>query len=130
MDNGSISNVAQTTTVPKAAVSLPATASAQSAAPAASAAPVETAKAVTKPAEVPSQEQLHKALEEINKTIEKLSPGLEFSVDPDLKDLNKTVVKVVDQSTKEVLRQIPSEETLSIAKALDKLQGLLIKEQA
>jgi flagellar protein FlaG len=130
MDNGTISNVAQTTAVPKAAASLPATASAQSAAPAASAAPVETAKAVTKPAEVPSQEQLHKALEEINKTIEKLSPGLEFSVDPELKDLNKTVVKVVDQSTKEVLRQIPSEETLSIAKALDKLQGLLIKEQA
>ncbi|HEX7649139.1 MAG TPA: flagellar protein FlaG [Noviherbaspirillum sp.] len=130
MDNGSISNVAHTTAVPKAAASLPVSASAQSAAPAASAAPVETAKAVTKPAAVPSQEQLHKALEEINKTIEKLSPGLEFSVDPELKDLNKTVVKVVDQSTKEVLRQIPTEETLSIAKALDKLQGLLIKEQA
>jgi len=45
-------------------------------------------------------------------------------------DTGRTVVKVVDASTDEVIRQIPSEEVLAIAKALDKLQGVLIKQEA
>ena len=40
------------------------------------------------------------------------------------------MVKVVDQSTKEVIRQIPSEEMLAIAKALDSLKGLLVRQTA
>ena len=39
-------------------------------------------------------------------------------------------MKVVDASTDEVIRQIPSEEIISIAKALDKLQGLLVEQKA
>jgi len=40
------------------------------------------------------------------------------------------VVKVVDLETKEVIRQIPSPEVLEIAKAVDQLQGLLIRQKA
>ena len=40
------------------------------------------------------------------------------------------IVKVMDNATKEVIRQIPSVEMLAIAKALDKIQGLLIKQKA
>ncbi len=42
----------------------------------------------------------------------------------------KTVIKVVDSSTNELIRQIPSEEMLEIARALDRLQGLLIRQKA
>jgi flagellar protein FlaG len=52
---------------------------------------------------------------------------IQFSVDS---DSGKTVVKVVDSSTKEVIRQFPSEEAIDLAKALDRFQGLLVKQQA
>lgn len=89
--------------------------------------PVELPDAVQQSAAVPSMEQLNDALKRINKTMETQARGVEFSVDDDSK---RTIVKVVDQQTKEVLRQMPSEEALAIAKALDQLQGLLIKQQA
>jgi flagellar protein FlaG len=73
------------------------------------------------------QKQLAAAVEELNKSVGAKNTGLEFSVD---KEAHETIVKVVDQSTKEVLRQIPSEEALEMAKALDKMQGLLIQNQA
>jgi flagellar protein FlaG len=74
-----------------------------------------------------TNEQITKAVENINKTIQAASQNLEFSVD---EDSSQVVVKVIDQQTKQVLRQIPTEEVLEIAKSLDKLQGLLIKQTA
>ncbi|HYC42130.1 MAG TPA: flagellar protein FlaG [Noviherbaspirillum sp.] len=93
------------------------------------AAPVETSPAaVQQAASVPSLGELAKAVKDINKFLQERSQNLEFTVDS---DSNKTVVKVVDQNTKEILRQIPSEEALEIAKALDvAMQGLLIKQKA
>jgi flagellar protein FlaG len=94
---------------------------------ASTAARVNTANPVRQPAAAPSRDELAEAVKHINKTMETIATGIEFSVD---EDLHATVVKVVDQNTKEVLRQMPSAETLEIAKALDKLQGLLIRQQA
>lgn len=74
-----------------------------------------------------TREQVNQAVEAINKTIQSASQNLEFSVDG---DTSGVVVKVVDQQTRQVLRQIPTEEALEIAKSLDKLQGLLIKQTA
>lgn len=76
---------------------------------------------------VPSAEALQKALEDVAKAVAPMAQGLEFSLD---KDSGKTVVKVMDTETNEVIRQIPSEEVLAISKAIDKLKGLLIKQQA
>lgn len=53
--------------------------------------------------------------------------SLEFTID---KDSGKTVVKVVDASTSELIRQIPSEELLSLARNMTKLEGLLIDQKA
>ena len=88
---------------------------------------VETAKAVEKPAAQPSQEEVKEAVANINKSMKALSQSLEFSID---QDSNRTIVKVVDQTTKEVIRQIPTPEALEISKALDTVQGLLIKQTA
>lgn len=75
----------------------------------------------------PSSEQIQTAVENLRKAVTPVAQNLQFSVDS---DTNKTVITVMDSSTKEVIRQIPSEEILALAKGLDKLQGLLIKRQA
>jgi flagellar protein FlaG len=59
--------------------------------------------------------------------IKQTANSLQFSID---EDIGVTVVKVIDTESKKVIRQIPSEEVIDIAKALDKLQGLLVKQQA
>jgi flagellar protein FlaG len=72
-------------------------------------------------------EQLAHAVKQINEAIKSMSSGVEFTID---EQSHATVVKVVDVDTREVLRQMPSAETLDIAKSLNKLQGLLIRQQA
>jgi len=90
---------------------------------------VETANAVKASAAVPTLDQVNEAVSQLNKSAQAKSQGLEFSVDSDTK---RTVVKVIDQSTKEVLRQIPSPEALEIAKSLESnaSTGLLISQTA
>jgi flagellar protein FlaG len=54
--------------------------------------------------------------------------NLEFTVDTETED---PVVKLVDSETGDVIRQFPTEEALSIAKAIDSYQqGLLFKQEA
>jgi flagellar protein FlaG len=77
----------------------------------------------------PSLDQLNRAVSELNQSQQAKSQGLEFSIDS---DTQRTVVKVIDQSTKEVLRQIPTPEALEIAKALEakSTRGVLIQQTA
>jgi flagellar protein FlaG len=75
----------------------------------------------------PSRDDLNAAVKKINESMPPSAQSLQFSIDEDSKDI---VVKVIDQSTKEVVRQIPTEEALEIAKSLDKMRGLLIRQTA
>jgi len=86
----------------------------------------EAAKA-QQPKPVPSEEQVAQALKSINTVLQVRSPDLEFSVDS---QSERTIIKVVDKKTQEVIRQMPSQEALDIAEALDKLQSLLIRQTA
>lgn len=89
---------------------------------------VDPRSALGSAAALPTDEQLTKAVADLNKAAQDNAQGLEFSID---KDSKRTVVKVIDQTTKEVLRQIPTPEALEIAKSLDKVQqGFLIKQTA
>ncbi|CAN5233967.1 N/A [soil metagenome] len=90
-------------------------------------APVQTAAAVQQAPTVPSPSEVAQAVKSLNRAMENFSHGLEFSVD---EDSHRTVIKVVDANTKELIRQIPSVEILEIAKALDQAQGLLIRQKA
>ncbi len=74
-----------------------------------------------------SMEQLEKAIDSVREYIKPFNSDLQFSVND---DTNKVIVTVVDSETKEVIRQIPSEEMLAIAKALDSIKGLFVKQQA
>ena len=88
---------------------------------------VQTVNAVQQTSTPPSMEQLKQAVDEINKSMQASSRGLQFSID---KDIQQTVVKVVDQQTKEVIRQIPSEEAIVIAKSIDQYVGNLVNKTA
>ena len=77
-----------------------------------------------------ADKQLQKAVADLRDAVEPLARDLQFSVD---KDTGRTVVKIIDSSTDKVIRQIPSEEALAIAKDLGeytKSLGVLVKQQA
>jgi flagellar protein FlaG len=78
-------------------------------------------------AAAPTREQVQRAIKQINQSMRANDQALEFSIDEDSKE---TVVKIIDQNTREVVRQIPSPEALEIAKSLDKMMGLLISQKA
>lgn len=67
------------------------------------------------------------AARKIEKFAAKAGSELSFSVD---QGTGINVVKVVDTGTKEVIRQIPSREIIQLAEALDKAQGLLVRDKA
>jgi flagellar protein FlaG len=75
----------------------------------------------------PSTKEVHEAVKKIEQLIQPAARDLRFSVD---EDTGITVVKLIDTETQTVLRQIPTPEVIEISKALDKLQGLLVKEKA
>ena len=99
----------------------------RNAAPAQSANPVNTTGKSSNTSDASSRNQVASAVDKINQVIQASSQGVEFSIN---NDFNRLIVKVVDQQTNEVIRQIPSEEVLEIARSLDKLQGLLIRQTA
>ena len=78
-------------------------------------------------AKEPSKDELTKAVEKIQKFVSNTASDIQFSLD---EDSGVTVVKVIDRSTKDVIRQIPSKEMLELAQALERLQGLLIRQKA
>jgi flagellar protein FlaG len=77
--------------------------------------------------QAPSAASLMDAVARTRTAVREVASSLEFSVDG---DTGKTVVRVVDASTQELIRQIPSEEMLSIARNMDRFEGLLIKSKA
>ena len=75
----------------------------------------------------PSAEQVKQAVNDVQNAVKSVAQNLQFSVD---KDTGQTIIKVVDASTQEVIRQIPAQEILAIAKAVDQMQGLLLRQKA
>lgn len=73
--------------------------------------------------------------EEVDNAVSKLNDfmqntpqrNLSFSVDEDTKDL---VVKVTDSTTMEVIKQMPTEEALAVAKQIESMLGLILNDKA
>lgn len=63
-----------------------------------------------------SEKELNQLAKEINKFSKDENISLIFSSD---KDTGKNIIKFVDQQSKEVVKQIPSEEMLKIAEQID-----------
>jgi flagellar protein FlaG len=94
-----------------------------SAPPVASKAP---AVKVAEPA-MPAREDVEAAVERANRHIAVVAPSLEFEIDANTQQL---VIRLVDRADRSVLRQVPSPEMLAIAKALDRMQAMLVRVRA
>lgn len=93
--------------------------------------PASTAPAAVADTPAPqhaSTEELKGAVATLNKAMQQSKQNLEFSVDT---DSHKVVVKMVDTSTGQLIRQYPTEETLAISREIEQFQqGLLLKQKA
>jgi uncharacterized FlaG/YvyC family protein len=73
------------------------------------------------------QEKVRAVVAELNKFMDSSNTKLSFTVDRAMK---KTIIKVVDEQTNEVIRQIPSDEALKIAQHIKNLIGILCDASA
>ena len=82
-----------------------------------------------------TQEDIREAAEVLREAVNRYSPSLAIDVD---EELNKTIVTVMDADTNEVIRQIPSQVLLDVARAIkrygvdalgsDYVNGILLDE--
>lgn len=74
-----------------------------------------------------SPEQVQQAVNQIQQFTQSMARNLNFSVD---EETGKTVIKVMDSQTNEIIRQMPSQEAIDIAQALGRIQGTLLNDKA
>jgi flagellar protein FlaG len=67
-----------------------------------------------------------KAVDAINQALEKIPTSLAFQVD---KTSNRFIVNVADISTGELIRQIPGDAVLRIARQLESLKGIIFDDK-
>ncbi|KXS54351.1 MAG: flagellar protein FlaG [Marinobacter sp. T13-3] len=69
------------------------------------------------------REDLGQAVSQLNDFVQNVQRDLQFEVD---NDLGQTIVKVVDQQTQEVIRQIPDEVAMRLAEKLQQDEPLTL----
>ena len=69
---------------------------------------------------------LKEVVERLNSAEDFHDRGIRFSVD---EETGKVVVRIVDSSTNEVVKQIPSEEILRMARNIDEFLGLYLNKR-
>jgi flagellar protein FlaG len=107
---------------------LPAAPDVRSAAPVASPGGSNTSENLYVQAVDPAKErgQVEAAVKDAKDALGPAKDDLEFSIDD---KSGKVIVKLVDTSTKEVIRQFPSKEMLAIAEALDSFNQTKTSEE-
>lgn len=70
--------------------------------------------------------EIREAVAEINKVVKRVPTSLDFSVDETSK---RFIVQVTDTSTGEVIRKLPGDAVLRIAKQLESLKGVLFDQK-
>lgn len=78
------------------------------------------------------RKELHNAIRNVSGYVQNITRELNFSID---EELGRTVVRVIDENTGDVIRQIPSEDMLQLAKNLAEIKerttrGLLFSGDA
>jgi|GEM_PF-1123997 len=89
--------------------------------------PAEEARRVEQKADTPVRElsEMLEIVEAANEKLKSSNAVISFSVDPDTK---MVVTTLLDSRTNEVIRQIPNEVVLEIARSLDKIAPILVQE--
>jgi flagellar protein FlaG len=73
----------------------------------------------------PSLEEVTQISDKLNESAQRVQRGLNFSVDDNQGDI---VIKVIDQQTNELIRQIPSEDMLELSRSLEEVNSLLFNK--
>ena len=92
----------------------------------------QVANTVIKPSNVnaasqPTREVVAKAAADIQQFVQSMGRNLSFSVD---EVSGYHVVRVVNPSTGELIRQLPSDELLKIARDFERLNNVLVSQRA
>ena len=92
----------------------------------------QVASTIIKPSNVdatsqPSREVVAKAAADIQQFVQSMGRNLSFSVD---ETTGYNVVRVVNPNTGELVRQLPSEELLKIARDFQRLNNVLVSQRA
>ncbi len=72
----------------------------------------------------PSNEQLKKAVEQLNKSMPHSEAIFGFH-----EETNRVMIKIVDKDTKEVIKELPPEKTLDMIAKVWELAGILVDEK-
>ncbi|WAW09549.1 flagellar protein FlaG [Oxalobacter vibrioformis] len=87
----------------------------------------ERPSAADEAAKQAEKERTQKVVDNISESLASMRTSLSLSVD---EDLGRVVVKIVDPETQEVIKQLPSEEALALAKSLGKMTGMFVETRA
>lgn len=88
---------------------------------------METELTAPTPVPTPEREDVERAAIRVKEVLRGTTSRLEIEIDH---DLHKAVIKVFSGESGEIIRQIPAQELLDLAKHLDEPKGLLIHERA
>jgi len=91
-----------------------------------------TVAAAPRPSQVeqstaPSREVVDQAARRIEDFVKSVGRSLSFSVES---GTGHSVLRVVNPNSGEVIRQLPAEETMRIARSIDYLQSVLVNQRA
>ena len=79
------------------------------------------------PAPAPTRQQVEQAVQQIQSYLNDSQRQLQFQVDS---GSGRTIVRVVNTETQELIRQVPSEEMLTLARAIQTSGGNVISQLA
>lgn len=72
------------------------------------------------------QQKMDKAIEEANKMLEPANKSFSYSIH---KETNEVMIKIKDNNTGEIIKEIPSEESLDMVAKMRELAGIVIDEK-
>ena len=75
----------------------------------------------------PTREAVDQAAKHIQAFVQSVGRSLDFSVD---QSTGQTVLRVINPDNGELVRQLPAEETLRVARAIDYMQSMLVNQRA
>ena len=87
---------------------------------------VEAERGAPSPVLPPTREQVEQAVSRVKEVLRGTPSRLEIEIDP---EAHEVVVKILNGESGEVIRQIPAQELLDLAKYLDGPKGLLVSER-
>jgi flagellar protein FlaG len=71
------------------------------------------------------QQRLQRVVDEMNSRMRETNRNLAFGVD---REVNRFVIKVTNQTSGELVRQIPGEAVLAVAHSIEDLKGILYED--